>query len=81
MSLTLKWSQKKQKEEKGSVQPPTPTPMNKKRHETIEMVESRLNKWMKKNEHNGSFSITEADGVKFFHNLRADSPKNQKHTV
>ena len=52
---------------KVSVQPSTS--MDKKSTETIEIVISRLNKWMEKNEHNGSFSITEADGVKFFHCL------------
>ena len=64
---------------KASVQPSTP--MNKKSTETIEMVESRLNKWMEKNEHNGSFSITEADGVKFFHCLNCQKKlKLNKHT-
>ena len=58
-------------------------PMNKKSTETIEMVESRLNKLMEKNEHNRaqSFSITEADGVKFFHCLNCQKKlKLNKHT-
>ena len=60
---------------------PPSTLMDKKSPETIEMVESRLNKWMKKNEHNGSFSITEADGVKFFHCLNCQKRlKLNKHT-
>ena len=79
--LDPKMGSKKAERRKRKVSVQPSTPMNKKSTETIEMVESRLNKWMEKNEHNGSFSITEADGVKFFHCLNCQKKlKLNKHT-